>query len=324
MLLRRVGVIVGIGLLIWIVRSVGLEAIWQEFCRMGWRLLLILGFYWVIFALDTLGWYYSFTQGYNQASVGSLFLIRLAGEAINYVTPFAQMGGEPVKVLLLKQKHGIPVQEGFTSVVIAKTAITAGLFFFAACSAAAALLYGHLSSVFARVVWIVLISMGILTFLFVLAQRHGIFERAVPMLEKMMGARSVSIEGAGQEIDASIRNFYRSQRSRLFLSVLFHALGWAAGVVEVWLILHFLGLGVSFVQAWMIEGLWQLLKAGAFMIPGAIGAQEGSVLFIFLNMGLSSPAAVVLALVRRIREIFWAGIGLAVWSGYEYGSAKAL
>ena len=49
--------------------------------------------------------------------------MRLAGEAVNNLTPTANMGGEAVKVYLLRQR-GVPGDAGTASVVAAKTALT--------------------------------------------------------------------------------------------------------------------------------------------------------------------------------------------------------
>ena len=44
-----------------------------------------------------------------------LWKVRMVGEALNFVLPAASMGGEPVKVVLLKSSHGIGYHEGASS-----------------------------------------------------------------------------------------------------------------------------------------------------------------------------------------------------------------
>ena len=58
----------------------------------------------------------------------SLFMAKLAGEAVNQITPLANIGGEPLKAYLLK--HQAPTSRGLASVVINKTAqVLTGLLF---------------------------------------------------------------------------------------------------------------------------------------------------------------------------------------------------
>ena len=59
----------------------------------------------------------------RQLSIIQLSFTRLAGEAINNLTPTANMGGEAVKVYLLRQ-YGVTSDVGAASVVAAKTALT--------------------------------------------------------------------------------------------------------------------------------------------------------------------------------------------------------
>lgn len=319
--LRIVGILIGIALLGWAVAAVGFDAIVREFQRLGWRLPLIIGLYVVTVGLDTWGWRYAF-PGRSAAPWRSLFLTRLAGEAVNYVTPLASIGGEPVKAYLLKRNHDVPMTEAVTSIVIAKTTLALGLFLFALCGILLAIWHAPTAGSLA---WISGMVLGVLTALvgaFFVAQHVGLFRRLGPMLQRLFGAKAGFSDAHGTAIDASIRHYYRAQRGRLALSIGFHFLGWVAGVVEVWLILQWLGVPVTFAQAWIIESLWQLLKSGAFLIPANIGAQEGGIVLIFLGLGLSLPTGLALGFVRRLRDLVWAGSGLAVLSRYEYAFSK--
>ena len=318
--LRAAAVLVGVGLLTWAVAAVGWPALWQSLRRVGWWVVPIVGFYLVIFGLDTWGWHYAFSTS-RAASWRSLFLTRMAGEAVNYVTPFAWIGGEPVKAYLLKRGHGVSMTDGMSSVVIAKTALVIGLLFFALCGLGLVWWRGIGSASLAQVSRTVLVVLMLLVGVFLAVQHHGIFRRLAPWASKVLG--SMAPDGVqAHEVDSAIRQFYRSQRGRLALSVGFHFLGWVAGALEVWLILYVLGLPVTLAQCWVIESLWQLLKAGAFLIPAGVGAQEGGILLVFLGLGLSLPIGLAMAVVRRLREFVWTAAGLVVWSRYEYGFTR--
>ena len=129
--LRWLGFVAGLALLAWVLRSSDLPAVWHHLVNLRWRFLVVLLFYIVIFGLDTLGWRSALNPA-GQAKVrwDRMFRARLAGEALNYVTPTAWIGGEPVKAYLLSRRYGVPLPDGMASVVIAKTTFTLSMLVF--------------------------------------------------------------------------------------------------------------------------------------------------------------------------------------------------
>lgn len=311
---RGVAILVGVGLLMWAVHAVGWPALWQELRRVGWWIVPIVGWYGAVFGLDTAGWAYAFSTP-HPAPRRALFFARMAGESVNYVTPSAWIGGEPVKAYLLSRSHGVPMAAGISSVVVAKTALTIGLWLFALCGVALAWWRGLVPPTLTRISGAVLLGLGVLVSLFIAVQRWGLFRRLVPLAQRMLGNASGGTQG--HAVDAAIRDYYCHRLGRFIRSVGFHGLGWTAGVVEVWLMLHGLGFPATWEQAWVIESLWQLLKSAAFVIPAGIGAQEGGILLICMGLGLPLPLGLAMAVIRRIREFVWTGVGLFVWSRYE-------
>ena len=80
--------------------------------------------------LHTAGWAACF-QGYQRRlRLWQLYGIRLAGNAINQVTPTATLGGEVVKVLLLQPT--LPRAQATAAVVIDKASITLAQMFYLA------------------------------------------------------------------------------------------------------------------------------------------------------------------------------------------------
>jgi len=87
--------------------------------------------------------------------------------------------------------------------------------------------------------------------------------------------------------------------------VLLALVNWLLGVVEIYAIAAFLGHPMTLADAWIVEALVQLVRAGAFVIPAGIGAQEGVFLLVFAAMTGSADLGVAVALVRRCREVVW-------------------
>ena len=51
------------------------------------------------------------------------------------------------------------------------------------------------------------------------------------------------------------------------------------------------------------------MKFASFMVPASLGALEGGYVAFFEGFGLGATAGLSYVLVRRLREITWAGIG---------------
>ncbi len=297
--LRWIGLTVGIGLFAWVLAQSDLAAVWGMVRQVHWRFLLVLAFYAVIFGLDTFGWHYTLRPS-AQARVpwNRLFRMRLAGEAVNYVTPAASIGGEPVKAVLLFRRFGVPMAEGMASVVVAKTTFALSMLLFVAVGLGIAAATQPLPAHLLRWVWGVLGGLAFLLTLFVIVQFLQPFRRFAKL----------------QEWDQAIRSLYLRSPGAVFWSFGFHFLGWLAGAFEVYLILHFLKMPISFSTAFSIEAFWVLLRSGAFMIPASLGASEGILLFVCAGFGVSAVAGLALGLVRRARELAWTGLGLLEFS----------
>ncbi|MCS6926545.1 MAG: flippase-like domain-containing protein, partial [Candidatus Binatia bacterium] len=111
-----------LGLLLW---HVGITEVVHYLGQIGWFAPLVFLPYLSVALCDAKGWLCAIPSATHTATIPlwRLMLTRLAGEAINNLTPTANLGGEPVKVYLLRLQ-GIPADAGLASVVAAKTALT--------------------------------------------------------------------------------------------------------------------------------------------------------------------------------------------------------
>jgi len=318
--LRVVLLLLGLGLFGWLVVSAGPQGLFRTVARLRWGIAAVLGFYLVTLALDTWGWHFSFVGGRSRpCRWRDLFAVRLAGEAVNYVTPMAALGGEPVKADLLKRHYRLPLTEGLASLVVAKTAIAVSLALFVFSGLVVARSVGQLPASLNRFIAVTLTLFTLLAAGFVVCQQAGLFGGLAGLLRWIPGVRRVLAAKWHRivELDAALGRFYRRTDLRVVWSVVFHLFGWIAGVVEIYLILRFLGLDPSVWQAWVIESFWQLIRTASFLVPAALGAQEGGVVLVAAGLGIASPLAMAVALVRRIRELVWTGIGLGLWWWFE-------
>jgi uncharacterized membrane protein YbhN (UPF0104 family) len=116
------------------------------------------------------------------------------------------------------------------------------------------------------------------------------------------------LRGLG-DLDRALAALYRHGRRRLVASALVHAVAWASGGLEIYIVLSLLGTPVPLGTALIIESFAGGVKFASFMVPASLGALEGGYVAFFEAFGLTATAGLSFVLVRRLREMAWAGVG---------------
>jgi len=246
-----------------------------------------------------------------------LFVVRTIGEAYNDITPLASLGGEPVKSVLLKTHYGIGYRRSGASLVLAKTTVTLSLLGFLGVGLVLAFITpSTLPAGYKFAAGLALAVLSTCTAIFFLIQRYRLTSSAARWLQRAglyRGAeRALSVI---HEIDEQLMTFYVRHRGRMAGALALGFASWMVGVLEVWFVLAALGHPVSFVEAWIIEAMAQLVRAAAFFIPAGIGVQEGVFMVVFSSMFGSPALGVAVSVVRRCRQILWitAGVTMSWW-----------
>ena len=298
----------GVALLIGLVVGCDPVAVFASLRQLSWRFLVLLLFPAIpVMIFDTLGWRYAFLR--DRVPFATLLRTRLVGEAFNLVTPTA-LGGEGVKAWLLRDR--LPLAESVPSVIIAKTTITLAQGVFLLLGIALASLGFGRSSLLLGMQW--LLGLEVLALVaFIVVQTRGVAVWIVGLLERL-GVRQ---EGAGHtaaRVDHTLHTFYRHTPRRLTLSIAFHLAAWLLGAIESYLILQFIGLPVSLLAATVIEAFGTGVRFATFLVPASLGVQEGGFVVTFVALGLSASHGVAFGLVRRLRELVWIAVGLALFA----------
>ena len=320
-LLKIVLIALGFYILYATIRGVGVENIYQNVASLQWKLLPLLFFYPAIFAFDTLGWSYSFPRKLPaHIPFRGLYAIRIIGETLNAVVPFsASLGGEPVKAQLLRQRYDVALSEGYASILIVHTTFWASLNLFVIGGILATLKILPLPPVLWNSVLAFLLILGMAAALLIIGLHLGVFKRVHALGEKWNWWGSLSTDKSKKflELDKQIKQFYTTDPRRFLLSTFYNFLGWFVGSFEVYYMAKILGMPIGLAEAWLFEALIQVLRIITFFIPSSIGAQEGGIVLIFQQFGYATPVGLTFAVIRRLREIVWIGLGLLLWSFVE-------
>ena len=296
----------GVLLLGFLVSRVGIDTLTATLGRLTWwELVLICLPYALIMAVDTLGWRFAFTG--RPPPYLRLLAARTAGEALNVVTAVGSVGGEAVKVWLLR--GATSYEESVPSVVIAKTTATIAQALFLLVGLVLALATPWLDGqiLTAMVALLVVETLAVAGFL--LSQLGGVVGRAGRVLAWTGLAKET---GAADRLDASLRRFYRQQWGRFALSIGFHLAGWLLGVLEALVMLHVLQVHAGVTTAAVIESLGSGVRFVSFLVPGNLGVLEGANTGVFALLGLGAGTGLAFTLVRRARQTAWIVLGLVV------------
>jgi uncharacterized protein (TIRG00374 family) len=311
-LARVLFLLLGMGLLVVIVTQVDLAKVKTYLAEMGWAFPLIFLPYIVVYCCDTLGWRLAFGPSLS-VPFHILFLTRVGGEAVNNLTPFAYLGGEPVKAHLLT-RFQVPIIRGMAASIIAKLLISISQFIFVVLGGILALSYLATRPDLLWPLVTVTVVVGILLTGLAYGLRVGLFTMLFSVLDhwKLTPSFMERWRAHLRQLDETIVQFYDCYPSHLILSLGLHFAGWLLGALEVLAIFYAAGISLSVAEAIAIEALASVVKAVAFFIPGSLGVQDGGTVLLLAVFGYPSSFGLTFSLVRRLRELLWIGFGLVI------------
>lgn len=278
---------------------------------LGWSAPLIFLPYALSSALDAAGWRATFVH--FRPRLWLLYLARLVGEAMNSITPTAYLGGEPVKAFVL-QRFGVSLTEGAASVILAKTALTIAQIAFVVVGVALFLIRRDVGLAFVPTILALTAAGAAVTAALVVFQRRGLVAFVARVTRRVLPRAHVGerLAARAPEIDARLRAFYGARPRAAAVSVAFHFAGWITGATEVFAIMTLIGHPVSVADAVIVEALAQPMRLAGIVIPGTLGVQEAGGMVIFRLLGLSPELGLALMLLKRVREIGFNLLGLAL------------
>lgn len=313
---KAVVLALGLAFFGWYLYRVGPAAVGHAIASLGAFAPLVLVPYSVVYVVDCLAW----ARVLRRPDIPFLSLLRIrwAGESVNNVLPSASIGGEAVKVGLLRSK-GVSTMEGATTAVVSKTAQTvAQLLFILVASIMFLVLTRHRPGFQIPILFIVLGGFVALAGLFWI-QKVGLFQMLLALLQRLrVPSRALQQKRRHLvHLDQTILGFYRRYPRSFFASTGFYFAGWMLDSLEIWLVAHLLGMPITWPQALVVEAFAGVSKAFGMWVPGALGIQESGIVLIGRLAGLPDTLSAAYALIRRAREVVYAAIGIALLYGSD-------
>ena len=239
--------------------------------------------------------------------------VRLAAEAFSYLT-LRGIAGEPLKVVLLSQE--VDPRIATAAVALERIGYMVGTTLIIGVGSLVAIATLPLSHTWFRIFRAFAIVAGIVTVLtaVVLAGRGTYLIALVEKIDNALGtsmARGRVGRFAGA-VERQLLELVRHNPLRLAVLTTATLIAYAAMAAEAWIIMRAANVDVSFTGALAVETFSRVASFASAFIPANLGALEASSLAAVTAVGAASAGA-PLALARRLRGLFWAGLGLAIY-----------
>jgi len=284
--------------------------VWDLFRRISWfHWLILLTARLVYWMIRSVNWGLVLRNYGFPAPVVRLFMARVAGHAVNYLTPSARVGGEAVRILIL---DGIDRSVVLASAVVDKTIEFLVTFLMIGIGVLIAI--GRFSLPASQQVILVSVTAGAALVLFGLfyIQKRGLFTHILDGLVRLrlrfdfLEKRRAGIHAA----ETRISDFYRESKPLFSVIFLFYVAMMLLWAMEIRLTFVFLGAPEV---GWLKCFLLVMLGSLSYLIPAlpaSLGVYELTYLSLFALLGIDLQSGLAVILVRRVLGLVWAGLGL--------------
>jgi hypothetical protein len=310
--------VVGLALLVWQVRLVGLDHIGEGFRAVGWRgFLAILGLSLFRFAARSLGW---ITLIGRPVPLTSATAATISGDALGNLSFLSLLVSEPAKAFYIT-RHA-PAAEAFA-------ALTAENFFYSV-SVACVILGGTITLLATFVVpdalrivlWVAVAAMAVVLALAAwLAHtrpalsalaRSASTALAHKWLRRAPGARVAGWLDQLERVETQTYSALSASPWRLGLVLACEAAFHLASIAEAWLTLRLLTGSATLLNAFLLDTVNRFINVVFRAVPLRVGVDEVTTSGFTEMLDLGSAAGLTMALVRKARLLVWAGVGLGL------------
>lgn len=244
------------------------------------------------------------------------FRARWVRASVASLTPASGIGGA-LAAIRLATLAGLTTEVAIPSLVLDSTIEMAAQVVFTALGFGALFLFLPRLAVFGWTVTTLFFGLTVVV-LFVAAQRLGALRLLEVGIYRLVNRwprlRLVSL--ANMQLHNRLISLHR-RRTAAFGSGCVHLGCWFLGAAEIWMALFALGVPAPMEKCLIIESLGMTARSAGFFIPGALGIQEIALVVVGSFVGLPPETAMLIAIVKRLRDVVLGLPGLAMWQWIE-------
>lgn len=316
--LRLIFFLVGATLVALMVWNAGPAQLWTVFRSSLWVIAGLIPLWAAVYVLNAVAWRLLTSDGGAPIPLPRAFLITLVTFAVNYSTPLASFGGEPLKVVAATKYLG--KRRAVGSVVAFRLLhALAHVIAWLAALIPAAILLPHTPLILGGTVAVGLV-LGLVTVFLFSRHREGLamhalgFLRRTPLLRRV-AAKLEPRAAAFREIDEHVTSVYTRNPGRFYAALGFEMGGRVLALAEYWVILYGMGIQVNPLMAFVVGSFSSLVVNVLIFLPFELGAKEGALYVVFGWIGVTPALGIAAAALSRMRELIWIAVGWGlIWT----------
>jgi uncharacterized membrane protein YbhN (UPF0104 family) len=328
--------IIGLIVLALMVTQLNFNEVCEGVRRAGYWFLAVVALWAVLYLFNTAAWWIiinsqSATQSDRQPSPVSflwLYKITVSGFALNYATPGGLMGGEPYKIMSLSPKIG--TERATSSVILHTMTHIFSHFWFWLIACILFVMTEPLNVLTSTVLLLVTLFCLTAIWFFIKGYRKGIARTVmtilshIPLVKAWAQRMTASHSARLTTIDHQIASLHNQNRRTFVLAVMLELSCRIVSALEIMFVLLVIMPEANYIQCILILAFTSLIANMLFFIPLQLGGREGGFLMSVNGLGMTASAGIFVALIVRLRELIWTGIGLLLIkierSGKKYAS----
>lgn len=301
--------LLGLALLGLLIAHVGVHTLLAQARRIGWSFLVIVAIFGSVHILRALTWRGCLHEQGQGLPFRSVFALWVAGEAVANLS-FA-WSGEAFRALAAREAIG--VERSFSALLISRALyVYASLIWIALGFVALSWIVPLTGALYTVVLIGAVIAVAILLLATAVLKAGG--HLLAPITARLARAEKqyrllTRPLGFLRVLESDLTALWAQGRRRFVYLLSLNLLAALVGVFEVYIVLWGLGVGPTFLGAFIIEALSKLLAVFAFVVPSNLGVREAGTILILQLFQLTAVTGLNLALIRRARALVWVGVG---------------
>lgn len=234
-------------------------------------------------------------------------------DGVGELAGFLPLSGEMAAIRMMT-RHGFRMADASAIVVVDVTAEAIAQFFFSLVGVAMWLrLYPDSQVTHWALIAVAVSIPGLAAFV---ALQRSVVVRFLETLPSRLMPHAWDAPDADAGVHAAIQAVY-ADKARFARSVAWHVLAWGAGGLEAYVALRLLGHPMGVGEVLALESIIYAIRSVAFVVPGAIGLQEGGYMLVGAALGLPTELTLAVSILKRGRELLMGVPSLIAWHFVE-------
>lgn len=308
-------------LFVYLVKQTGVGLLLTEIRRFGWGFGVLLALSTIRNVLRTKAWSLAIEGSSTRPGFWTLYAIRLVSGALTDLTLAGPLFGESARAWITTRY--LPASQSLSSIALEDLSyvLTSGLFVLSG------ILLWLLSLApstgladYVTIAALVFVLLVLVPFALI-RRRWMLVSRLIRRVEHKARWRFLErYEQTARAFEESLHGFYENRREA-FLGVLgLEMMSQFTGVgADFWILYAALGHGSLF-TAYLVECMYRIVTLMFIFIPLRMGVDAGSTALALKTLGGTAGEGVTLAVIRKVRTLFWVALGLLLLP--YYGPSK--